>query len=1727
MKLFKGKGRWLATLLVAVGGAMTIQAQVTHAATTDTTETKPVEETAGKPATAAVALQTAKTAATPATGEPAATNETYASQTPAQSVATDDNAQSTKPNTEPTTAPSTTAPAQPTAASTAQSDQQPADSVTSATTTGTAKPTEQPAAAPAAKSAATDVPAQFKTAVDPVSATTLDSITWTKVDTPTAQTDPNPTLTLAIPGNGKTYTFTAIGGQIPGTADTTDAPLIYNTVTDGDNLYGYALRGHDGENLVRTSAYYVRTAAGQYTQLHQMSTTPEAYYTGQGADGTKYIRKDISDGNAIPGTTLTVSEILSIDPSGSFEHTVFIKNGGSTPLTDVHFGTMLDTAFMTLNPDDGTVSATNDGVTITANGDNSAYLTNKTETNPNGLTLYLTPIDNDSLTAGHMSQGSGLDITDRNSAENVAEGTVLQSPAMNEARGQSKDSAVDYETPAQTIAPGATISYSYSEHLYIQPIANSTITVKYQDENGGALKADKVVGGAVGSPFSGITAEDKTITDYTFDRQEGNATSFTANPQTITLIFNKPAADDSLKITYVDDDNDEAQVGDPVPESGKIGQSDTYTAVVPANYKLADNQPSTITYTFTTGDDDQQIHLAHQKVPVTPTDPHDAKDLTATGTRTIKYVKTDGSQAFAPVPQTVSFTRTGTEDLVTQVLTYDPWTPATASVPAVDSPNLTGYTPSQATVPADSLTPGAAKTVTVIYTIGTQKATITYQDVTEDKTLGAVDTITGDSGATSNYSSTDRINTYLAEGYKLVSDDTANGIVFDTDAGKDQAFFVKLAHTVVPVTPDDPHDAKPTDLNTTATRTIKYIKASDGSQVFDPVPQTVNFTRAGTEDLVTQAITLDPWTPANASVPAVVSPELTGYTPSQASVPADSLAPGADKTVTVTYTIDAQKATITYQDVTAGTTLGAVDTITGDSGAAANYSSTDRINTYLGEGYKLVSDDTANGIVFDTDTKKDQAFFVKLAHTVVPVTPNDPHDAKPIDLNTTATRTIKYVKASDGAQVFDPVTQTVTFTRTGHEDLVTKAVTIDTPWTPATSSVPAVNSKPLTGYTPDQAIVPADSLNPGDNVPVMVTYTIDTQQATITYQDVTAGKTLGAVDTITGDSGATSNYSSTDRINTYLAEGYKLVSDDTVNGIVFDTDAGKDQAFFVKLAHTVVPVTPDDPHDAKPTDLNTTATRTIKYVKASDGSQVFDPVTQTVTFTRTGHEDLVTKAVTIDSPWTPATSPVPAVNSKPLAGYTPDQAVVPADSLNPDDNVPVTVTYTIDTQKATITYQDVTAGTTLGAVDTITGDSGATANYSSADRITTYLADGYKLVSDDTANGIVFDTDAGKDQAFFVKLAHIVVPVTPDSPHDAKPTALTTTATRTIKYVKASDGSQVFNPVAQTVTFTRTGHEDLVTKAVTIDSPWTPAASSVPAVNSKPLAGYTPDQAIVPADSLNPGDNVPVTVTYTIDTQQATITYQDVTAGTILGDVDTITGDSGATANYSSTDRIQNYEGQGYELVSDDTANGIVFDTDAGKDQAFFVKLAHIVVPVTPGDPHDAKPTALTTTATRTIKYVKASDGAQVAEPVSQTVTFTRTGHEDLVTKVVTIDSPWAPATGSVSAVTSPTVPGYTPSQAVVAAALLAPNDAQTVTVTYTPQPVETQRTHVDYPGPKQTPHDEVTTKTPVTAKSPATAKRATLPQTGNQSDSALALLGTALLMLIGIDVDRKRRANQ
>ncbi|WP_203651578.1 lectin-like domain-containing protein [Secundilactobacillus yichangensis] len=295
-----------------------------------------------------------------------------------------------------------------------------------------------------------------------------------------------------------------------------------------------------------------------------------------------------------------------------------------------------------------------------------------------------------------------------------------------------------------------------------------------------------------------------------------------------------------------------------------------------------------------------------------------------------------------------------------------------------------------------------------------------------------------------------------------------------------------------------------------------------------------------------------------------------------------------------------------------------------------------------------------------------------------------------------------------------------------------------------------------------------------------------------------------------------------------------------------------------------------------------------------------------------------------------------------------------------------------------------------------------------------------------------------------------IVPVTPDKPYDADPKDFTATSTRTINYVKTSDGSVVHAPEIQTVTFTRTGTEDLLTKKVTFGE-WTPVQSdTLAAVVSPTIKGYTPDQSTVPATTLaKPNMNPTVTVHYSLSTQKATVTYKDDTSNKTLGDIDTLSGESGTTATYSSASRIQEYENQGYTLVSDGTANGIVFDNDTATDQPFTVEFVHKMETVTPKTPHDADPAKLTATATRTINYINASDSTPIAPAVVQTIDFTRTGTEDAVTKEVTYNNDWQPANAQVPAAISPFVQGFAPDQETVPAATLSHGDKETITVKY------------------------------------------------------------------------------
>ncbi|HFI2448195.1 TPA: YSIRK signal domain/LPXTG anchor domain surface protein, partial [Streptococcus suis] len=250
--------------------------------------------------------------------------------------------------------------------------------------------------------------------------------------------------------------------------------------------------------------------------------------------------------------------------------------------------------------------------------------------------------------------------------------------------------------------------------------------------------------------------------------------------------------------------------------------------------------------------------------------------------------------------------------------------------------------------------------------------------------------------------------------------------------------------------------------------------------------------------------------------------------------------------------------------------------------------------------------------------------------------------------------------------------ETLTYKRTATVNLVTKEVTYGD-WTSTDDDFDKVDTPAIAGYTPDKASVEAEADVPAeaDDKEVIVRYVKDAQKATITYKD-DKGKTLGAVDEVTGKSGEPINYTTTARITELKNNGYEVVTDGFTKegGQVYDKDKATDQSFEVVVKAKVVTVTPEDPKNPgtevdpknpdgpewpdglKESDLNQTVTRTIKY-QYEDGSKAKDDVVETLTYKRTATVNLVTKEVTYGE-WTSTDKTFDKVDTPAIAGYTPD-----------------------------------------------------------------------------------------------------------------------------------------------------------------------------------------------------------------------------------------------------------------------------------------------------------------------------------------------------------------------------------------------------------------------------------------------------------------------------------------
>ena len=1056
-------------------------------------------------------------------------------------------------------------------------------------------------------------------------------------------------------------------------------------------------------------------------------------------------------------------------------------------------------------------------------------------------------------------------------------------------------------------------------------------------------------------------------------------------------------------INYVDSD------GNIVHTTTIKGQTDGTAQVpneTPAGWTVVGEPVPTELAFGPDGHSDVTVTVDHQHVTVTPDQPKIPTDklpdnpakmypngvgndnLNKTITRTIKIVMPDGQTK--TVAQTAHLTRTADVDEVTGEVTYGKWT--TGEWSNYDVPTVPGYTPSQSEVPAQTVSFGDNDVVkTVTYKANTQKLKVVFIDDTTGKTLNTIEKA-GLSDTDSGYNTKADISDYAAKHYDLVSDGTnGQNLVFDHDDGKDQHYEVHLVHATHPI-----------DEQVSTKQTIHY-QLVDGTKVFDDHTAQVDFSRDGYNDEVTNENHWNKWTPSDIQTfSKVVSPVKSGYTPDKASVAAVDVHP-SDKNVeeTVIYSPDKQVMTINYIDDVTGKTL-STKQITGFSDASANYNTKSSINSYVAGHYKLVSDDTnSDNLVFDHADSIDQVYNVHLTHSY-----------QKVDDHKSVNETVHYIYDDGQTARPDYKAPAINFSRTGTKDLVTSNIVWNT-WTPAEQNFDQVTTPAISGYTPDVEVVPSVNVSHGsDDLERTVIYHADDQTILVNYIDDDTHSTL-KTDTVIGKTAQKSNYTTKKSIDGYIADHYKLVSDDTNdNELVFDSDSTKAQVYNVHLKHVHQNVSD-----------SALVNETIHYVYADGSKARNDYHAPVISFKRTGDKDLVTNVI-VWNDWIPASQDFKAVDSPVIDGYTPSQKTISNITVKPGDkDIDQTVVYAPDTQSIFVNYIDDVTGKTL-KTDTLTGKSDRASDYTTKNNINSYENQHYVLVSDDTqGKTLTFDHDDKATQVYNVHLSH-----------QTELASQSRTVHETINYVYA-DGSKASDTVtANPLTFTQTGVKDLVTNAIAWNDDWT-SKQTFAEVKSPEITGYTASRTSVdPITVDHNSSDIHQTVIYTANDQTARINYIDDVTGKTL-ETDSANGKFGDQINFGHDvdTQIKVFEGQGYKFKSN-SFNGQKYQADNSQNE-FEIHFTH-----------GTQNVSRTNKVTETVKY-QFADGRQAQKDHAQTVEFTQHGVQDLVTKT-TVWTPSDPQT--FASVDTPHITGYTSDIQNVPAATVNFGDEDIVkTVTY------------------------------------------------------------------------------
>lgn len=823
-------------------------------------------------------------------------------------------------------------------------------------------------------------------------------------------------------------------------------------------------------------------------------------------------------------------------------------------------------------------------------------------------------------------------------------------------------------------------------------------------------------------------------------------------------------------------------------------------------------------------------------------------------------------------------------------------------------------------------------------------------------------------------------------GYDLVGTGLPKTITITADLPATQVVHVKHRHMTVAPGDKVPSEIKVDDLQTTRRRGWVLHNAPQGTVQTQGI-QVVTLKRTATIDEVTRQVQYGTWSTGQWT--ALTVPEApAGY---HRVVHGDL---GAQKvtidtpetTVTVDYQPDQLQQTLQLVDDDANGKVVATQTVTG------NYQGQADVNLPIPQGYELVPGQAQVPDHWSFDRLADHGVKTwHLRHQKLTYQTGDtiPAGSKVEALQKKITRTIKYVGSDNNPS---PIVQTAFVNRQATVDLVTGAVKY-TPWT--TSQFEAVKTTGVAGYVPDQAQVaamPVTADTPDQTV--TVTYHAVQAQQRVEYVDAKSGKVLGQA-TVQGQRGEVKHFGATDWPN--QPAGWVAIRGDwTV------TLKGQAPVLQVPMQHATQTLQPGQPVPSdwpKGTVTTKTVTRTINFVDTT-GHSLAQPVQQTATLHRSATLDLVDHTVSYGS-WQAGT--VKAVSAPTVDGYTAQQATVAEANLT--DDTTVNVVYTPASVTGTLHLVDQATGQTVA---TITGHAvnGTTVTWQ---QLGAKVPSGWHLVE-----------PGHLQQGHLVKGAWTdTVMIAKDQSQPAQPKPGQGAGEQGSQAgSQTSQGSQSATPSS--------AHSDATSSA---HSSATSSEHSSSATGSN--TGSQSGQPVTPGQ----GDKGDTDETTPSEQRQQVISFVDDDAAGKVVKTQTVTGKLGTTTKVDWT------WPQGYQLAANQILPGDVHWT---KDtpSAVTIHLKHQFKAVS-----DDPALALTADSFRTVVIKVPTGEPQVT---TQTVHFTRTAEQDLVTGQHRYSDWQVAGTNQWDAVDVPTVKDYVAEQStVVAQTLTKPIADETVTVNY------------------------------------------------------------------------------